>query len=292
MYVYISHQGPLVWSGRERDNRCLDLASLPVQIRAWYRLAPTCIPGSVLALKFHPWKNALLSVFLNKSPSLYLSKLCGLGFGFFYVSSPGSASSVTEDEVTHGNVCFSTCEGSVKCSSTSRVLVQIPEVSEAQVLLGLSSGTWWNRVVGVGWFVCFLVFLTRCIFDCSHPLHPLLGGSFGYVLLLGGLLDWRIFLFLAQQKYLCSKILLVEPSSSVDPSSFCNDFNLFFLCFQVIFFNRAQQQWELVSIKAFKSIYQAGYIVQFLFSWLETIKTVKVLLFQYIQWKKYSISAC
>lgn len=194
MYVYVSHQGPLVWSAWE-DNRCLDLASLPVQIRAWYRLACMCIPGSVLALKFHPWKNALLSVFLNKSPSLYLPKLCGLGFGFFCVSSPGSASSVMEDEVMRGNVCvFSTCEASVKRSSTSCVLVQIPEVSEAQVLLGLSSGTWWNRVVGVGWFVCFLGFLTRCIFDCSHPLYPLLGGSFGYVLLLGlvGLKDFSL----------------------------------------------------------------------------------------------------
>lgn len=68
---------------------------------------------------------------------------------------------------------------------------------------------------------------------------------------------------------------------------------IYFSCaFRLFFFFNRAQQWELVSIKAFKSIYQAGYIVQFLFSWLETIKAVKVLLFQYIQWKQYSVSAC
>jgi len=97
------------------------------------------------------------------------------------------------------------------------------------------------RVVLVG---CLLFFLTRSNFYCTCQLHLLLRIGFRYVLLLGHTCSWdrRIFLFLAQLKYLRSrKFLLVELSSSINPSFFCNDFNLFFLCFQIILFNRALQ---------------------------------------------------
>lgn len=80
--------------------------------------------------------------------------------------------------------------------------------------------------------VCFLGFLTRCVFCCFHELHPLIGVSFRYVLLLGRLMGQNDLSSLPNR--IVHVLISSDGSVFLTPSFLCSYFNIVILCFQIV----------------------------------------------------------